>query len=154
VAIISSKPSVRPDPGEPRFHDVLEDRICPYERNAETAMYYQQRQRTISVQSTELVVGFFASLGNFTYAFNWVFPQDRSINFQVTLGGQILTKLVRSKACETCEKIKSASGAEDKHLTMQQAGDEAYGTLVYPNVVGVTISTGSISASTSISRGE
>ena len=37
---------------------------------------------------------------------------------------------------------------------MQQAGDEAYGTLVYPNVVGVTISTGSISASTSISRGE
>ena len=78
---------------------MLEDRICPYERNAETAMYYQQRQRTISVQSTEPVVGFFASLGNFTYAFNWVFPQDRSINFQVTLGGQILTKLVRSKAC-------------------------------------------------------
>jgi primary-amine oxidase len=126
-----------PDPGEPRFHDVLEDRIYLYERDAGTAMYYQQGSRTISVQSTELVVGFFASLNNYTYAFNWVFRQDGSINFEVTLGGQILTKLVPSKACETCEKIKNASGAEDKNLTVQQTGDEAYGTLVYPNVVGV-----------------
>jgi primary-amine oxidase len=126
-----------PDPGEPRFHDVLEDRIYLYERDAGTAMYYQQGPRTISVQSTELVVGFFASLNNYTYAFNWVFRQDGSINFEVTLEGQILTKLVPSKVCETCEKIKDASGAEDKNLTVQQTGDEAYGTLVYPNVVGV-----------------
>jgi primary-amine oxidase len=126
-----------PDPGEPRFHDVLDDRIYLYERNAGTAMYYQQGQRTISVQPTELVVGFFASLSNYTYTFNWVFRQDGSINFEVTMGGQILTKLVRSKACETCENIKNASGAEDRDLIVRQAGDEAYGTLVYPNVVGV-----------------
>ena len=126
-----------PDPGEPRFYDVLEDRIYLYERNAGTAMYYQQGQRTISVQSTELVVGFLASLDNYTYAFNWVFRQDGSINFEVTLGGQILTKLVRSKACGTCEKIKSTSGADDKSVTVRQTGDEAYGTLVYPNLVGV-----------------
>jgi primary-amine oxidase len=126
-----------PDPGEPRFHDVLEDRTYLYERNAGTAMYYQQGQRAISVQANELVVGFLASVGNYTYAFNWVFRQDGSINFEVTLGGQILTKLVRLKACETCEKIKNASGAEDKDLIVQQTGDEAYGTLVYPNVVGV-----------------
>jgi primary-amine oxidase len=79
--------AVVPDPTQQRFSDLLADRIYFYERDGGNLIYYQQLGRTVHARATELVIGSLVSLGNYTYAFNWVFRQDGSFAFETELSG-------------------------------------------------------------------
>jgi len=88
-------------------------------------------------RATELVIGFMASLGNYVYGFNWVFKQDGSFAFEAELAGEIVTKFVRSENCEACKAIAAGVGPNGESRTYSSAGDVRFGTLVYPNLVGL-----------------
>jgi primary-amine oxidase len=123
-----------PNPANPAFSSTFDRRIYVYERDAGNLMYYRQGDRTAHAKATELVVGFFASLGNYDYGFNWVFKQDGSFAFEVELAGEVLTKFVEAKKCQICAAI--ANGGNDGRA-VEPRGDDRYGTLVYPNVVAL-----------------
>jgi len=124
-----------PEPGLPRSSSTLANRIYVYERDGGNLMYYWQDGRTVQVRSTELVVGFLAALGNYDYAFNWIFKEDGSFTFAVELAGEVLTKFVRAQRCQVCELADSKARGGSR--TIESHGDDRYGTLVYPNVVAV-----------------
>lgn len=124
-----------PDPTQPSFSSTFDRRIYIYERDGGNLMYYRQGDRTAHARATELVIGFFASLGNYDYGFNWVFKQDGSFAFEVELAGEVLTKFVQAKDCQTCAAIEAGAGHGLR--TFEARGDEQYGTLVYPNVVAL-----------------
>jgi primary-amine oxidase len=124
-----------PDGARPSFSSTFNRRIYVYERDGGNLMYYQQGDRTAHARSTELVVGFFASLGNYDYGFNWVFKQDGSFAFEVELAGEVLTKFVEAKKCQICAAIANGTGSDGP--AFESHGDDRYGTLVYPNVVAL-----------------
>ena len=95
-------------------------RIYFYERDAGTLLAHSQTSdgRRIYARAKELVVGFIATIGNYDYAFNYVFRLDGSFGFDANLNGLILNKTVAA---------------------LQTGGDEeAFGTMVFPQMVGVT----------------
>ncbi len=124
-----------PNPTRPNFSSTYDRRIYIYERDGGNLMYYRQGDRTAHARAKELVVGFFASLGNYDYGFNWVFKQDGSFAFEVELAGEVLTKFVEAKKCQTC--ATSANGTGSDGHGPEARGDDRYGTLVYPNVVAL-----------------
>lgn len=125
-----------PDASKPGFSDVARNRIYAYERDGGNLMLYRQGNLGFTARSTELVIGHIASLGNYLYGFNWVFRRDGSFGFEVELAGQILTKFVVAKACEVCAAL--ASGSDSAGAPVASAGDEQYGTLVHPRLVGIS----------------
>ena len=118
-----------PDPDAQNFGQVFDDRIYVYERDAGMLMYYRQGDATVQARARELVIGFLASAGNYTYGLNWVFRQDGSFAFEAELAGQVLTKLVSAPRCRWCEPTSRGSAEAD--------ADDLYGTMVFPHVVGV-----------------
>jgi primary-amine oxidase len=117
-----------PDASRPGFSNVSHNRIYVYERDAGSLMLYRQGEQGFAARATELVIGHIASVGNYLYGFNWVFRQDGSFGFEVELAGQILAKFVAAKTC--CATSLRGGGAI-------VSGDEQYGTLVYPGLVGI-----------------
>jgi primary-amine oxidase len=125
-----------PEPASPRFATPLARRIYVYERDAGGLLYYQQGSMTFHAPATELVVGFLASLGNYEYGLNWVFKQDGSFAFEAELAGLILTKFVDRQTCGLCQALIGGPGPDGESRTYRSTGDDRYGTLVHPNLVG------------------
>ena len=129
---------ILPDPTTPRFSGIARDRIYVYERDDGNLFYHQDGARVVHGRATDLVIGFFATLGNYTYGFNWVFKADGSFSFEVELAGQIVTKFVRSPTCNDCAALASGPSADGKNHTYIADGSDGPGTMVYPNVLGLT----------------
>jgi primary-amine oxidase len=127
---------VVPEPTKTGFATRLDHRIYVYERDAGGLLYYQQGNMTFHAHATELVIGFVASLGNYEYGFNWVFKQDGSFAFETELAGLILTKFVGEQACGVCQALAGGPGPDGESRTYRSTGDDRYGTLVHPNLVG------------------
>jgi primary-amine oxidase len=118
---------VMPEPNKPGFSEVSRNRIYVYERDAGSLMLYRQGELGFTARATELVIGHISALGNYLYGFNWVFRQDGSFGFEVELGGQILAKFAAAKTC--CAAARGGAAAV--------SGDEQFGTLVHPGLVGI-----------------
>jgi primary-amine oxidase len=67
---------------------------------------------------------------------NWVFKQDGSFAFEAELAGLILTKFVDRQACGLCQALIGGPGPDGESRTYRSTGDDRYGTLVHPNLVG------------------
>jgi primary-amine oxidase len=130
--------AVVPDPTQQKFSDLLADRIYLYERDGGNLIYHQQGDRTVYARATELVIGSLVSLGSYTYAFNWVFRQDGSFAFETELSGVIQTKLVRGNDCGTCAAIVQGPGSNGESRIYQPGGDDQFGGLIYPTLVGIS----------------
>ncbi len=100
-------------------HASLPNRVYFYERDAGSLLGHAQESdgRRIYARAKELVLGFVSTVGNYDYMFNYVFRMDGSFGFEANLNGLILNKTV----------------AESR-----RSDDEAYGTMVSPQMVGVT----------------
>lgn len=101
-------------------HETLPGRIYFYERDAGALLGHRQSGdgRRIYARAKELVVGFVATIGNYDYGFDYVFRLDGSFGFEANLNGLILNKTVAD--------------------LQASAADEAFGTMVSPQMVGVT----------------
>jgi primary-amine oxidase len=126
-----------PDASKPSFSKPAENRIYLYERDAGNLMLFRQDERVVQARATQLVVGFVAALGNYDYGFNWVFNEDGSFGFEVELAGVILTKFVAAERCGLCDAVAQGPGADGASRTYEATGDDRYGSLVHPRVVGV-----------------
>ncbi len=104
--------AVVPDPTREQFSDLFADRIYLYERDAGNLMYYQEDGQIVHARATELVIGSLVSLGNYMYAFNWVFREDGFFAFEAELSGTILSKFVVAKDCETCAAVAQGPGSD------------------------------------------
>jgi primary-amine oxidase len=95
--------------------------VALYERDGGLAWKHHERgrNRNESRRARELVLGWVATVGNYDYAFNWVFHQDGSLEMETLLTGFMETKAVNL--------TKHEHGASE--LT--------YGHLVAPNVLAV-----------------
>jgi len=95
-------------------------RVSFYERDAGALLGHRQTGdgRRIYARAKELVVGFVATVGNYDYGFGYVFRLDGSFGFEANLNGLILSKTVDG--------------------LQANAGDERFGTMVSPQLVGVT----------------
>ena len=89
----------------------MPDRIYLYERDAGNLIYYQEDGQTVHARATELVIGSLVSLGNYMFAFNWVFREDGSFAFEAELVGIIVTKFVGAKDCSICAAIAAGPGS-------------------------------------------
>lgn len=99
--------------------ETLADRVYFFERDAGALLVHEQEDgRRIYARAKELVVGLLATVGNYDYMFSFVFRRDGSFGFEATLQGLILNKTVRA-------------------VTQADATDR-YGTLVSPQVMGIT----------------
>ncbi len=128
---------IMPDPSKKRFSDPLKDRIYVYERDAGGLMHYRQGDQTFHAPATELVIGFFASIGNYVYGFNWVFRQDGSFAFEAELAGEVLTKFVEAASCGVCEALAEGPGPDGESRTFAARGADANGTMVHPGLVAI-----------------
>ena len=124
-----------PDAEKPAFSTRQPHRIYVYERDGGNLLYYPQGDVTLHARASELVIGMIASFGNYAYGLNWVFKQDGSFAFEVTLAGEVLTKFVPASDCAVCRAAAGGPGAGGESRTYVASGDERYGTLVYPNLV-------------------
>ncbi len=109
--------------------------IYIYERDGGNLLYYPQGDLKFHARPTELVIGTLASFGNYAYGLNWVFKQDGSFAFEVTLAGEVLTKFVPAIDCATCRATAAGPGPNGESRTYAASGDDRNGTLVYPNLV-------------------
>jgi primary-amine oxidase len=82
-------------------------------------MHYPRGGLSASRRGRELVLGWIAGVGNYDYAFSWVFHQDGTLGMEVELAGFMDTKAVRA----------ASALADDPAL--------AYGRLVAPNIDAV-----------------
>jgi primary-amine oxidase len=138
AGVPAAEPALVPDPTRPQFSDLLADRIYVYERDGGNLVYHQEGGRTVHARATELVIGSLVALGSYTYAFNWVFRQDGSFAFETELSGAIQSKFVRGNECGTCAAIVQGPGSTGESRTYQPGGDDRFGGLVHPNLVGVS----------------
>ena len=127
-----------PDPTQRHFSTVSPDRIYLYERDAGNLIYYEEGGQTVHARATELVIGSLVSLGNYMYAFNWVFREDGFFGFEAELSGAILTKFVGAKDCDFCAAIAQGPASGGESRVYESDGDDRFGGLVHPNVVGVS----------------
>jgi primary-amine oxidase len=130
--------AVVPDATRREFSRLLTDRIYLYERDAGNLIHYQEESRAVHARATELVIGTLVSLGNYVFAFNWVFREDGLFAFEAELSGTVATKFVGARNCDVCAAIAQGPGGGGESRTYQSSGDDKFGGLVYPNVVGVS----------------
>ncbi len=95
-------------------------RVFFYERDAGALIGHRQNGdgRRIYARAKELVAGFVATIGNYDYGFGYVFRLDGSFGFEADLNGLILNKTVEARQA--------------------RESDEKFGTMVSPQMVGVT----------------
>ncbi|MFN0007284.1 MAG: nickel transporter [Planctomycetota bacterium] len=86
---------------------------------------------TVGTRSRELVWRFVVTAGNYDYGFEWAFRQDGSIGFRTDLTGIVLAKGVAAERCGACSEASGADG------TLVPSGEERFGTLIAPRVLGV-----------------
>jgi primary-amine oxidase len=126
---------VLPDPHAHGLAARERRRIYIYERDGGNLLYYPQGERTFHARPTELVIGTLAGFGNYAYGLNWVFRQDGSFAFEVTLAGEVLTKFVSATDCAVCRAAAAGPGPGGESRTYAASGGERDGTLVYPNLI-------------------
>jgi primary-amine oxidase len=126
---------VLPDSEKPAFAARQRHRIYVYERDGGNLLYYAQGDLTFHARATELVIGTIASFGNYAYGLNWVFRQDGTFAFEVTLAGEVLTKFATAGDCAVCRAAAAGPGPGGESRTYVASGDERNGTRVDPNLV-------------------
>jgi primary-amine oxidase len=123
------------DTAKPAFAARQPHRIYVYERDGGNLLYYAQGDLTFHAHATELVIGTIASFGNYAYGLNWVFKQDGTFAFEVTLAGEVMTKFVPAADCAACRAAAAGPGPGGESRTYVAQGDERFGTRVDPNLV-------------------
>ena len=110
------------------------DRVFFYERDGGALFAHTQESdgSRIYGHGKGLVVGFIATVGNYDYLYKWVFREDATFGFEADLHGEILNRTIPAEACEVC-----ARQAEQGPGTYTAAGDQRFGTLVAPQMLGV-----------------
>lgn len=111
------------------------ERVFFYERENGALFAHVQAsdKHHIYARAKDLVLGYVTNVGNYDYIFKWVLRQDGSFAFEAELQGMILNKTVASTACEVClAEARGGPGVYEAPL------DQAYGTLVSPQMLGVT----------------
>jgi primary-amine oxidase len=78
----------------------------------------EMTQKNESRRARELVLGWIATVGNYEYAFNWVFAQDGTLSMEIALTG-----------------IMEPKAVSDATQTAMLNGHPAYGSLVSKNIV-------------------
>ena len=110
------------------------DRMFFYERDGGALFAHTQGTdgSRIYGHGKQLVVGFIATVGNYDYLYKWVFREDATFGFEADLHGEILNRTIPAESCEVC-----ARQAEQGPGTYTAAGDQRFGTLVAPQMLGV-----------------
>ncbi len=110
------------------------DRVFFYERDGGALFAHTQGSDGSRVygHGKQLVVGFIATVGNYDYLYQWVFRQDATFGFEADLHGEILNRTVAGETCEVC-----ARQSEQGPGTYTATGDQQFGTLVSPQIMGV-----------------
>jgi primary-amine oxidase len=127
--------SVLPDPQSRGPATRKRNRIYVYERDGGSLLYYAQGDLKLHARARELVIGTLASFGNYVYGLDWVFRQDGSFSFEVTLAGEVLTKFVAATDCAICRAAAAGPGPNGESRTYAPSGEDRNGTLVHPNLV-------------------
>lgn len=98
--------------------------VALYERDGGLLWKHDDRgrSRNESRRGRELVLSWIATVGNYDYAFNWVFHQEGTLEMEVLLTGFMETKAVALKKVDDPQ---------------EHSGDLRYGHLVAPNVLAV-----------------
>jgi primary-amine oxidase len=111
------------------------NRVFFYEREAGALFAHVQAtdQRHIYARAKELVAGYVTNVGNYDYVFQWILRQDGSFGFEAELQGMILDKTVADMRCSVCEREAQAGPG-----TYETSGAQEFGTLVSPQMLGVT----------------
>jgi len=86
---------------------------------------------TVGTRSRELVWRTVVTAGNYDYGFEWTFRQDGTIGFRTDLTGIVLAKGVAAERCGACGEALGADG------TLVPSGEERFGILIAPRVLGV-----------------
>jgi primary-amine oxidase len=113
--------------GRPRTREAV---VAVFERDG-GILWSHGGDPTIGTRSRELVWRFVVTAGNYDYGFEWVFRQDFSIGFRTDLTGIVLAKGVAAERCAACAEPLGADG------TLVPSGEERFGTLIAPRVLGV-----------------
>ncbi len=110
------------------------DRVFFYERDGGALFAHTQGSDGSRVygHGKQLVVGFIATVGNYDYLYKWIFRQDATFGFEADLHGEILNRTITGETCEVC-----ARQAEQGPSTYKATGDQQFGTLVAPGIMGV-----------------
>ncbi|HVA32917.1 MAG TPA: hypothetical protein VNG31_02140 [Candidatus Baltobacteraceae bacterium] len=122
-------------PGTALQAQVDPNRVFFYERENGALFAHVQAsdKHHIYARAKELVVGYITNVGNYDYIFQWVFRLDGSFGFEGELQGLILNKTVWETKCGVCER--EAQGGPGVY---EASGEEEFGTLVSPQMLGVT----------------
>jgi primary-amine oxidase len=121
----------------------LAQRVFFYERDGGALFAHTQGGQSpagsarIYARAKELVAGFVATVGNYDYVLKWVFRQDASFAFEVDLDGLDLIKTVESSQCQLCLLKNRAALAKNAPGVYTAGGDQAFGTLVSPQMDAV-----------------
>ena len=71
-------------------------------------------------------------MGNYGYLYKWIFREAATFGLEADLHGEILNRTVAADTCEVC-----ARQTEQGPGTYTAAGDQRFGTLVAPQMLGV-----------------
>ncbi len=88
-------------------------------------------------RARDLVITSTHTVGNYDYAFYWIFRQDGSIQVRVGLTGILLAKGVSSKKCLICQQIDRLPQKIQHKTTIHPSGDQQYSQIVGRQVVAV-----------------
>ena len=113
--------------------EVWPEMLDLYERESDTLWTHFDidSQANEARRGRELVIGFIATVANYDYSFHWIFRQDASLEFVAELSGVILTKGVEAQRCQVCSQKRDQAGVTEP------VGEERFGTLVAPQLLGV-----------------
>lgn len=87
--------------------------------------------KTLTRRARQLVIAHMFTLGNYDYMLQWIFNQDATLEAKVILNGDVLAQGVVARTCQVCDQAPDSEGK------LVPTGEERYGTLMAPNIVGV-----------------
>jgi len=110
------------------------NRVFIYERDGGALFANTQTSdgSRIYARAEELVIGFVATVGNYDYLYKWIFREDGTFGFESELHGLILNRTIADTACQVC-----AAQIQDGPGVYVAEGDQRFGTLVSPQILGV-----------------
>ena len=117
-----------------KLSDKFPNRVFLYERDGGALFAHTQTSdgSRIYARAKELVIGFIATVGNYDYLYKWVFRQDGTFGFEAELHGLILNRTIAETSCAVCS-IQADKGPG----TYTAEGDQRFGTLVFPQILGI-----------------